>query len=83
MYGTGSFGSFQLQSALSSGTSGSPLLGDRVAPHHPITCSGDLFFGDDGSFACEHVEVPADDVRTQMCLNGSLAFLLIELASAL
>lgn len=73
-------GQFSLQAVLSSTTSG---MATSVLPHHPIACTGSLSFDADGVFGCEHVKVPADDERTQACLNHSLACLLIEFASAL
>jgi len=54
-----------------------------VVPHHPITCGGDLRYDDDGCFHCEHATAPADDVRTQFCLDHSVALLLIELSAEL
>jgi hypothetical protein len=51
-----------------------------VLPHHPITCAGRLAYGDDGSFCCEHSAAPPGDVRTQYCIDHSIALLLIELS---
>jgi hypothetical protein len=48
-------------------------------PHHPITCTSALRYDDDGTFACEHSAVPPGDLRTQFCLDHSIALLLIEL----
>lgn len=55
-------------------------LATQVMPHHPITCAADLRLEDDGTFSCAHVAAPADDERTQYCLDLSLAVLLIELS---
>jgi hypothetical protein len=49
-------------------------------PHHPITCISRLSYDEDGNFSCEHASVPPDDVRTQYCLDHSVALLLIELS---
>lgn len=51
-----------------------------VRPHHPITCPSTLRLESDGSLACEHAEAPGDDQRTLVCVNHSLALLLMELA---
>jgi hypothetical protein len=72
---------FSLQSTLSSGTAMSSL--GSPTPHHPITCAGDLFFHDDGRFACEHAEVADGDERTVHCVQGSIAILILELARSL
>lgn len=47
-------------------------------PHHPCTCNGRLYFTEDNRFGCEHVEVPADDPRTQSCVNHSISILIFE-----
>ena len=70
-----------LQSLLAT-TSGTADL-DQTVPHHPITCHGILTYDADGCFACEHATVPAEDERTQACLNHSMALLLIEIAETL
>jgi len=51
-------------------------------PHHPIMCvpPNRLFLYEDGRFACEHAEVPADDRRLQYCIDHSIAVLLLEVA---
>ena len=54
-----------------------------VRPHHPITCSSPLRFEDDGTFACTHASVPPGDVRTQSCLDHTVALLLLELVQEL
>lgn len=69
-------GTVNLQATLSSSSSGT---GDTV-PHHPITCPGDLRLESDGHFSCEHSTVPPGDVRTQLCIDHSVALLLIELS---
>lgn len=70
-----------LQSTLSSSTSGIP--NPPGVGHHPITCTSDLTFDDEGLFACEHYECPADDARTRACLIHSVALLIIEEAMKL
>lgn len=52
-------------------------------PHHPITCSGDIFYEEDGTFRCPHSTAAPNEERTQSCLNHSMAILLIELARGL
>lgn len=54
-----------------------------IRPHHPITCSGDLRLEVPGPFSCEHSSAPAADVRTQLCIDHSIAILLIELSREL
>jgi hypothetical protein len=50
------------------------------SPHHPINCRDSLLWlEEDGRFGCDHVQVPADDPRTQACIDHSVAILLIEL----
>ena len=51
-----------------------------MAPHHPITCPGELAYAEDGSLSCPHATAPADDRRTRSCLDHSVAMLLIEAA---
>ena len=75
-------GSINLQTTLSASSAMSPPEG-AVIPHHPITCPGELAYDDDGSFACEHGAVPPGDVRTQYCIDHSIALLLIELSRGL
>ena len=75
-----------LQATLASASAYSvPLIGDRggISPHHPITCQTTLRLEEDGTLACDHTSAPADDVRTQRVLDGSVAILLLELASRL
>jgi hypothetical protein len=52
---------------------------DGVRPHHPVTCSDNLRYDDDGVLMCDHAAVPADDRRTRFCLHYSVSLLLIEL----
>ena len=59
----GSDGGLNLQATLSIASTGT--LAERVTPHHPITCPGELRFEDDGTFACSHAEAPPDDTRRQ------------------
>lgn len=68
-------GTISLQATLSA-ASADPTV--NYYPHHPITCKDDLRYEEDGSFACEHITVPADDPRTINCVNHSVALLIIE-----
>lgn len=74
--GNGMSGS-QLQSTIASATSGVGVLPPGTA-HHPISCTANLYFDEEGVLSCEHFEVPTNDPRTKACLNHSLALLLIE-----
>ena len=75
-------GEINLQATLSASSAVPPEAGLAV-PHHPITCTSSLRFGEDGAFACEHAIVPPGDVRTQFCIDHSIALLLIELSRSL
>lgn len=75
-------GSVNLQATLSASSAMTPPEGTTLA-HHPITCSGALRYDEDGSFACDHASVPPGDVRTQYCVDHSIALLLIELSRTL
>lgn len=75
-------GSVNLQATLSASSAMSPPEGLGI-PHHPITCGSELSYHDDGHFACEHAAVPPGDLRTQYCLDHSIALLLIELGRGL
>lgn len=66
-----------LQSTLSGASSAVGSVVD--GKHHPITCADELEFDDDG-LRCPHASVPADDQRTQDCVDHSVAILLLELA---
>jgi hypothetical protein len=70
-----------LQSTLSS--SSVIEQAEPTRPHHPITCPTDLRLEEDGTFSCEHASVPPGDVRTQLCLDHTVALLLIELSQTL
>lgn len=74
-------GVVNLQATLS--TSSASEFTEPVRPHHPITCGSRLRLEEDGTFACEHTEVPPGDVRTQQCLDHTIALLLIELSQSL
>jgi hypothetical protein len=75
-------GELNLQATLS--LSSAPGLDQPpVRPHHPITCSSPLRYEDDGPFACGHAEVPPGDVRTQSCVDHTIALLLLELVHEL
>jgi hypothetical protein len=75
-------GTLNLQSALSASSATGPR-DTFIVPHHPITCGGALRYDDDGRLACDHATAPPDDVRTQFCLDHSVALLLIELSAEL
>lgn len=75
-------GAVNLQATLSASSAMSPPEGATI-PHHPITCGSVLRYDDDGRFACEHAAVPPGDVRTQYCVDHSIALLLIELGRGL
>jgi len=78
--GTG--GDLNLQATLSlSSATGSD--DNPVRPHHPITCASPLRYEDDGTFACGHASVPPGDVRTQSCVDHTIALLLLELVQDL
>lgn len=71
-----------LQATLSAASAVGPW-DNFVLPHHPITCGGQLHYESDGTFRCEHAEAPPDDLRTQYCLDHTVALLLIELSREL
>lgn len=75
-------GGINLQATLSASSAMSTPDGAPL-PHHPITCTSSLTFEEDGTFGCEHAEVPPGDVRTQYCIDHSIALLLIELSRSL
>jgi hypothetical protein len=75
-------GSINLQATLSASSAMSPPEGVSI-PHHPITCTSTLRYDDDGTFGCEHADVPPGDVRTQFCIDHSIALLLIAHCRAL
>lgn len=66
-----------LQSTLAASSAGTD--GPVNGRHHPITCS-DVLEYDDAGLRCPHASVPADDRRTQSCVDHSVAILLLELA---
>ena len=68
-----------LQATLSAASATGPWE-TFVVPHHPITCTGHLRYETDGTFSCEHSSAPPDDIRTQFCLDHTVALLLIELS---
>jgi hypothetical protein len=75
-------GSVNLQATLSASSATGTVV-TPVDPHHPITCGSELRLADDGTFSCRHSEVPAGDTRTQLCIDHSVALLLIELSHEL
>lgn len=53
----------------------------EVKPHHPITCRSTLRLDpEDGTFTCEHTQVPITEKRTRACINHSIAILILEVA---
>lgn len=79
-YTTQGNASTQLQSTISSATSGVGELPPGVH-HHPISCATTtLRYEEDESFSCEHFEVPPGDHRTKASVNHSIALLIIEKA---
>ncbi len=74
-------GSVNLQATLSSSSVVEQT--EPARPHHPITCPTELRLEEDGTFSCEHASVPPGDVRTQLCLDHTVALLLIELSQRL
>jgi hypothetical protein len=75
-------GDLNLQATLSlSSATGSDQA--AVRPHHPITCASPLRYEEDGTFACGHAAVPPGDLRTQSCLDHTIALLLLELVQEL
>lgn len=76
---TGRDGEVNLQATISSSTT---MGGDyqNPIPHHPITCSGGLYFDEEGALSCDHTK-DIKDARTQAACVHSLAILIIEFAS--
>jgi hypothetical protein len=71
-------GTVNLQATLSAASA----CGDGVvAPHHPITCAGELIFTED-EFACPHASVPITEERTRHILQQTVAILVMEMAAA-
>ena len=70
-----------LQTTLSSSSAGASEV--AVLPHHPITCQADLRFHHDGRLSCEHATAPPGERRTKLCIDQSIAILLLELAREL
>lgn len=64
----------QLQASISATSAGLQIY----PVHHPITCPGQLSYEEDGSFSCPHATIAPDDVRTQHCLDSSIAILIFE-----
>ena len=77
---TGGELNLQATLSLSSATGGDD---NAVRPHHPITSASSLRYEDDGTFACGHASVPPGDVRTQSCVDHTIALLLLELVQEL
>jgi hypothetical protein len=79
---SGRDGRVNLQATLAA-TSATGHWDGQLQPHHPITCGSDLHYNEDGSFCCAHTSAPPDDLRTQFCLDHSVALLLLELGEQL
>lgn len=78
-YIQGSIEGINLQATLSASSAMSQI--PTIIPHHPITCSNEeLRFEEDGTFRCIHANVGPGDIRTQYCIDHSIALLLLELA---
>ena len=75
-------GDLNLQATLSLSSTTGPEE-PVVKPHHPITCSSPLRYEEDGSFSCHHATVGPEDMRTQSCLDHTVALLLLELVADL
>lgn len=69
-------GYLNLQSTLSASSASGAFI---VTPHHPISCPTHLRLEEDGAFSCDHAMVPPGDVRTQTCVDHSIAILLMEI----
>lgn len=75
--------SLNLQSTIASATSMQYEGYVAPLPHHPITCSGGLYYDEEGVLSCEHTKTENGDIRTQASLNHSVAILILEFASKL
>lgn len=84
MLGLGSTpGSTSLQATLAAGSALSVITDgvEPIHPHHPLTCgSRQLAYHDDGSMSCDHAKTEPGDLRTRHAINGSIAYLIFELA---
>ncbi len=75
--------SISLQTTISAATASNHEGVAQILPHHPITCTAELFFDEEGCMYCTHAKAPQGDARTQASLNHSMAILILELASKL
>jgi hypothetical protein len=75
--GTINSGHPQLQSTIAAATAAKM---PDLQPHHPITCTSNIYYDEDGTFRCDHASAPPDDVRNNQCVTHSIALLLIEIA---
>lgn len=71
-------GGSKLQASLAAGTAS----GDTFPGHHPLTCQQQLWLHEDGTLECPHHRTDPADVRTQMAVDQSVAFLLLEMMHA-
>lgn len=76
-------GGINLQATISSATSANYEGYTPPMPHHPITCSGGLYYDEEGVMSCDHAKTEKGDPRTQASLNHSVAILLLEFAAKL
>lgn len=70
-----------LQATLSASSAGVSEAG--VLPHHPITCQTELQLHEDGRLSCQHATAPPGERRTKLCIDQSVAILLLQLAREL
>lgn len=71
-------GSLNLQGTLSSATADTVLAGTIKGPHHPISCSGQLYIDEDNGIRCDHATAPPDNPRNQAIFDATIAILLFE-----
>lgn len=68
-------GQINLQATLSAS---SATAAPAIQPHHPITCTTELEYHEDGRLCCEHATTEPDDQRVKYCIDHSIALLIIE-----
>jgi hypothetical protein len=66
----------QLQAQLAAGSATAEVY--AAGPHHPLACDGTLAVHEDGTLECPHGRTCAADMRTQMAIDQSIAYLLLE-----
>lgn len=67
-----------LQGTLSSSTADNSLAGELKGPHHPITCTTQLYLDEDNTIRCEHSTAPPDNPRNQAILDCTIAILIFQ-----